>query len=161
MSISRVSANWAKFWAHPDKLASLEHYIDELQQKKEDGQEALASLTQLASLHTNALTGILAQIQTIQNNIEVAYVDRDGDKIMSNLQDLEEYHIDEQEHRNTALFATRMAKEYAVLIAAAEQKLTVLRANTAALAQWITVTLPAGVNIKALKDLRIFATGTQ
>lgn len=146
---------------HPDKLTSLEYYISQLEEKKENGQAALASLTQLVSIHTNTLPGLQAQIENIQNDIEIAYVERNGERIMSGLQDLEEFRIEEQEHRTTILFANRMAQEYKVLIAAAEQKIIVLQANTAALVKGVTVVLPEGINIKALQDLKIFATGNQ
>lgn len=143
---------------HPDKLTALEFYIDELEQKMEDGQEALTSLTQLASTNANALPQVQAQITTAQNDIEVAYANRDGDVIMNRLQDLEELRIEEQDHKHATLFANRMAQEYSVLIAASVQKLTVLRANTAALVKGVTVTLPAWVDIRALQDLKIFIT---
>jgi len=48
---------------------------------------------------------------------------------------LEELHIEEQEHKNVSLFAQRFILEYTTIISSSEKKLTVLKANTAALVQ--------------------------
>lgn len=97
----------------------------------------------------------------MQNDIESAYNNRDGETIIRDLSRLEELHIEEQEHTSTALFAQRIAAEYSALIPIADQKIVVLQANTAPLVQGVTVKLPQGVNIDVLKNLRIFATETK
>jgi hypothetical protein len=50
--------------------------------------------------------------------------------------------------------------EYRALIAASDKKLTIIKANTTGLIQWVTVSLPAGTDINMLKDLKLFSTGT-
>jgi hypothetical protein len=48
---------------------------------------------------------------------------------------IEELHIEEQEHKNVSIFAKRFLLEYNAIINASEKKLTVLKANAAALTQ--------------------------
>jgi hypothetical protein len=145
---------------HPDKQNALENYINQLEEKKNESEEAMNALKQLNALHANTLPGIQSEIKNKQASIESSYNNRDGGSIMNQLADLEELHIQEQEHKNVVVFTSRIAAEYNTLITAANQKLTVLRANMAPLIQGVTVKLPQGININALKDLKIFATET-
>jgi hypothetical protein len=145
---------------HPDKQNALENYINQLEEKKNESEEAVNALNQLNSLHANTLPGIQSEIKNKQAAIESSYNNRDSGSIMNQLSDLEELHIQEQEHTNVVVFTSRIAAEYNALITAANQKLTVLRANMAPLIQGVTVKLPQGININALKDLKIFATET-
>jgi hypothetical protein len=95
----------------------------------------LISLNQLNSLHTNTIPGIQQEIRNAQASIEVSYNNRDGNSIIRGLTELEELRIQEQEHKNVSVFATRIALEYTALLSAANQKIVVLRANTAPLVQ--------------------------
>lgn len=143
---------------HADRASALENYIARLEEKKQETEEALTLLSQLHSLHTNARPAIVQEIRNTQAAIETAYNNRDGASIMRGLAQLEELRIQEQEHNSTALFAQRIGIEYRALIIAAAQKITVLRANTEPLVQGVTVKLPQGIDINALKVLKIFAT---
>jgi hypothetical protein len=143
---------------HEDRAWALENYIARLEEKKQETEASLAQLGQLHSLHTNALPALRQEIKNTQAAIEVAYNNRDGASIIRGLSQLEEFRIQEQEHRSTALFAERIGIEYRALIAAAAQKITVLQANTEPLIQGVTVKLPQGIDINALKALKIFAT---
>jgi hypothetical protein len=143
---------------HPDKQLALENYITELEDQTTKANDALSALNQLNALHVNALPTIQSQIKNIQASIEASYNNRDGNAIVRGLTQLEELRIEEQEHKNIAIFSSRVAAEYSALITASNQKLTVLRANMAPLVQGVTVKLPQGINIDALKDLKIFAT---
>jgi len=146
---------------HPDKRVALENYITQLSEKKDEADEALASLNQLQSIHTNALPGLQASIKNTQSVIETAYNNRDGWAIIDDLSRLEELRIEEQEHKNVAVFASRIAIEYSTLVSAMSERIVVLQANIAPLVQGITVKLPTSVSIDALKELKIFATDTQ
>ncbi len=146
---------------HPDKQNALENYINQLEEKKNESEEAMNGLNQLNALHTNALPSIQSEIKNKQNSIESSYNDRDGVAIIRSLSELEELRIQEQEHKNIIVFSARIAAEYNTLITAANQKLVVLRANMAPLIQGVTVKLPQGININALKELKIFATETK
>ncbi len=145
----------------PNRLSGLENYIDQLDRAKNDAKEAMNTLTQQADLHAGILPSIQEEIKNTQNSLENAYNNRDSSAIIKGLVQLEELRIEEQEHRNNTVFSRRLAREYAALIQASEQRITVLRANAAALAQGITVRLPEGVNIAALKELKLFATDNQ
>lgn len=83
----------------------------------------------------NTLPGVQQEIKNTQANIEISYNNRDGNSIIRGLTQLEELRIQEQEHKNVSVFATRIALEYSALVSAAEQKIVVLRANTAPLVQ--------------------------
>lgn len=142
---------------HQDKTESLESYISQLEEKKAEADEAYVALGQLNTLHTNALNSTNADIKNTQAQIESSYNDRDGNSIMEYLTQLEELHIQEQEHQNISVFAIRVGKEYKALTDAAIQKISVLRANIEPLSKGITVKLPQGVNIEALRNLQLFA----
>lgn len=148
-------ANYLSF--HEDKKDSLEAYIAQLTEKKEEAEEAYVLLGQLNTLHTNELKGTTAEIKNVQASIESSYNDRDGASIMEYLTQLEELHIQEQEHKNISVFAIRVGKEYKTLIDAAVQKIAVLQANIEPLSKGVTVKLPQGVNIEALRNLQLFA----
>jgi hypothetical protein len=146
---------------HADKQVALENYIVKLEEKIEESSDALASLKQLNSQHTALLPGIQTEIKNTQLRIESSYNNRDGWAIISDLTQIEELRIQEQEHKNISIFATRIAQEYTVLLASAQERIIVLRANIAPLVQGITVKLPASINIQTLKELKIFATENQ
>ncbi|MCB9806555.1 hypothetical protein H6768_01405 [Candidatus Peribacteria bacterium] len=146
---------------HADKSASLEKYITQLEEKKQEANDAYLDLAQLNTLHKNAYTSLQEEIKTTQSLIENAYNNHDGDSIMQGLTQLEELHTEEQEHKNISVFATRIGTEYKTLITAAEQKLSVLRANIDPLVKGVTVKLPQGIDINALKNLQLFATETK
>ena len=145
---------------HQDKEEALESYIAQLEEKKAEADEAYAELGQLNTLHTNALQSTNAEIKNTQTQIETSYNERDGDSIMDYLTQLEELHIQEQEHQNISVFAIRVGKEYKALIDAAIQKISVLRANIEPLSKGVTVKLPEGINIEALRNLQLFADQT-
>jgi len=145
---------------HEDKTEALESYISQLEEKKAEADEAYASLGQLNSLHTNALKSTKDDIKNTQAQIESSYNDRDGDSIMEYLTKLEELHIQEQEHTNISVFAIRVGKEYKALTDAAIQKIIVLKANIEPLSKGVTVKLPEGINIEALRSLQLFADQT-
>lgn len=142
---------------HEDKTEALESYISQLEEKKAEADEAYAALGQLNSLHTNALNSTKADIKNTQAQIESSYNDRDGDSIMEYLTGLEELHIQEQEHTNISVFAIRVGKEYKALTDAATEKIIVLKANIEPLSKGVTVKLPEGINIEALRNLQLFA----
>lgn len=146
---------------HQDKEEALESYIGQLEEKKAESDQAYASLGQLNALHTSALESTNAEIKNTQTQIEASYNERDGDSIMEYLTQLEELHIQEQEHRNISVFATRVGKEYKALTDAAIQKISVLRANIEPLSKGVTVKLPQGVDIEALRSLQLFANETK
>lgn len=145
---------------HQDKAEALEAYISQLEEKKLEAEDAYSSLGQLNTLHTNARTGARADIVNMQKQIESAYNDRDSESIMEYVTQLEELHIQEQEHNTISTFAIRVGKEYKALIDAASEKIIVLRANIEPLSKGITVNLPEGINIEALRNLQLFADQT-
>lgn len=144
--------------AHPVKMPALESYIQQLTEKTEEAKTAVATLTQLNNFHINALSTSQINIKNAQSAIEKSYSEQNSADIMDGLAYIEELHIEEQEHKNISIFAKRFLLEYNAIINASEKKLTVLKANSAALTQWITVSLPAGIDIKTLKDLHLFST---
>lgn len=143
---------------HPDKQTALDNYIVQLDEKQTEGKNAMSTLTQLKDLHTNGLADVQAEIKNIQAVIESAYSARDSDTIIQGIADLEELHITEQEHKNVIVFSQRFIKEYTELTTAIEKRLILIRANIVPLIQGVTVTLPAGIDVKALKDLQLFST---
>lgn len=140
-----------------DKTEALESYISQLEEKKQESEEAYVSLGQLNTLHTNARTSAQQDIKNMQIQIESAYNNRDSESIMEHLVQLEELHVQEQEHNTITTFAIRVGKEYKALIEASSQKITVLRANIEPLSKGVTVKLPAGVNLEVLRNLQLFA----
>lgn len=141
---------------HQDKTEALESYISQLEEKKIESEEAYASLGQLNATHTNAQKSVALEIKNIQTQMESAYNNRNGDSIMEYLTQLEELHIEEQEHKNISVFSTRIGKEYKALIDASNQKISVLKANIEPLSKGVTVKLPQGVDIEALRSLKLF-----
>jgi hypothetical protein len=140
-----------------DKTEALEAYISRLEEKKQESEDAYVSLGQLNTLHTNALKSTTAEIKNTQIQIESSYNNRDGESIMEYVTQLEELHIQEQEHSTISTFATRVGKEYKALIDASSQKIIVLRANIEPLSKGVTVKLPEGINIQTLRNLQLFA----
>ncbi len=143
---------------HPDKKDSLNTYIEKLSEKTEEAKIIVNTLSQLHDFHTSAYTTLQADIKNTQNTIEKAYVDRNSSGITDGVDRLEELHVEEQEHKNVAIFAKRIALEYTNIITLAEKKLVIIRANIDALAEGITVSLPAGSDVNMLKDLKLFST---
>jgi len=143
---------------HAEKGEALERYITQLENKKEETKEAYASLEQLNTFHTSAFAKKQTEIKNTQIAIESAYNQRNADDVIRGIITLEELHTEEQEHKTISVFATRIGGEYRALINAAEQKISVLRANTDPLVKGTTVNLPQGININVLKDLQLFAT---
>lgn len=127
---------------HTDKTEALEAYIAQLEEKTQESIDAYVSLGQLNSMHTNARDGERQNIANVQVQIESAYNNRDGESIMEYVTQLEELHVQEQEHNTIATFALRVGKEYKVLTDLASQKLAVLRANIEPLSKGVTVKLP-------------------
>ena len=146
---------------HPDKTVALDNYIAQLEEKREDALTATQSLTLLKDFHINAITGVQSDIKNAQAAVEQSYAQKNSDDIMNGIARLEELHIEEQEHRNIVIFSERFLAEYKTLISWTDKKLTVIKANTAALIQGITVSLPAGIDVNMLKDLKLFSTGTK
>lgn len=145
---------------HTDRAESLDAYITQLEEKVVESQTSVTSLEQQFQLNQSAITPIQADIKATQTAVEQAYNNRKSDEIISGLVRLEELRTEEQEHKVAAIFAERIAKEYTVFINASNQKLTILKANKDALIKWVKVTLPPGVDIKLLQELKIFSTET-
>ena len=141
---------------HPNRAATLEKYTEQLQEKIDEATAAGVALTQSAELHSSSLVSVRESIKIAQSSIETLYLQQDGPGIMETLTTLEELHISEQEHINAGIFAKKFTQEYSTLIAPASQKLTVIRANTAAIVSGVTVRLPAGAGVSELTDLNLF-----
>lgn len=146
---------------HTDKKDSLDTYIQKLDEKIEEAKLINNSLSQLHDFHNNAYTTLQTDIKNAQNTVEQAYKNQNSNDIMQWITHLEELHIEEQEHKNIVIFTQRIALEYSRLITLSEKKLVIIRANTEALAQWITVSLPIGSDVNVLKDLKLFSTPQQ
>ncbi len=146
---------------HTDKKDSLDTYIQKLDEKKEEAKIVVNSLSQLHDFHNNAYNTVQTDIKNTQNNIEQAYKNQNSAEIIQWITHLEELHVEEQEHKNIVLFTQRISLEYARLITLSEKKLVIMRANTEALAEGITVSLPVGSDVNVLKDLKLFSTPQQ
>lgn len=146
---------------HPDKAESLDTYTQKLSEKTEEAKVIVNTLSQLHDFHNNAYMTLQTDIKNAQNTIEQAYINRNSAEIMQALARLEELHVEEQEHKNIAIFAKRIALEYTNIITFSEKKLVIIRANTEALAKGVTVSLPIGADVNILKDLKLFSTPTQ
>lgn len=141
-----------------DRKQSLERYIEVLQTATEVSQASLDQLTSQAEMHESAVANMIEQRATAQADIEMAYDRRDADVILATLISLDEITATEQNHRHVAVFSRRMAREYQSLIASANAKMTLLRANIDSIAQGITVNLPTGTSLQSLKNLNIFSS---
>ncbi len=146
---------------HADKKDSLDTYIQKLDTKKEEAKVVVNSLSQLHDFHNNAYATVQTNIKNAQNAIEQSYKSQNSAEIMQGIAHLEELHVEEQEHKTIVLFTQRIALEYTRLITLSEKKLVIIRANTEALAQGITVSLPVGSDVNVLKDLKLFSTPPQ
>lgn len=145
---------------HTDRAEALDAYITQLEEKVGESQTSVTSLEQQYQLNQSAIAPIQSDIKTTQTAVEQAYNNRKSDEIIAGLVRLEELRTEEQEHKVAAIFAERIAKEYTVFINASNQKLTILKANKDALVKWVKVTLPPGIDVKLLQELKIFSTET-